>query len=232
MLRSIGVGPRVPGGKMKVLVQEVRSPPRQEVRSPPRQEVRSPPRQGVRSPPRQEVRSPPRQEVRSPPRQEVRSPPRQEVRSPPRQEVRSPPRQEVRPPPARQEMRPPPARQEMRPAPLREHRAAIATEFKSLFVSMDAKLDKIQAVVSGQGKARAEDDRNRDKGRGTPAAAEDSEASLPDTDGQPVDIAVSPQRERSAPSEKPEHRKAVTPETKAASSFDTEYRAGTQSKPS
>ena len=74
--------------------------------------------------------------------------------------------------------------------------------------------------------ARAEDDRNRDKGRGTPAAAEDSEASLPDTDGQPVDIAVSPQRERSAPSEKPEHRKAVTPETKAASSFDTEYRAG------
>ena len=35
---------------------------------------------------------------------------------------------------------------------LEQHRAAIATEFKSLFVSMDAKLDKIQAVVSGQGK--------------------------------------------------------------------------------
>ena len=58
--------------------------------------------------------------------------------------------------------------------------------------------------------ARAEDDRDRDKGRGTPAAAEDSEASLPDADGQPEDIAVSPQREQ----------------TKAASDFDTEYRAG------
>ncbi|CAL8353444.1 unnamed protein product [Merluccius merluccius] len=92
--------------------------------------------------------------------------------------------------------------------------------------------------------ARAEDDRDRDKGRETPAAAKDSEASLPDADGQPEDIAASPQRECSAPSEKPEHRKAGTPKTKAALGFDTEYRAGfanhdpclthlgTQSKPS